>query len=116
MAFDDCVFCKIVAKKMPCEMEYEDDEIAVFWDINPQAPVHLLIVPKDHIVHLTDFTKKNTHLLGRMMEIAEDLAQKMNLLEKGYRVVLNEGKDAGQSIFHFHLHILGGRRLMWPPG
>lgn len=97
-------------------MEYEDDELAVFWDINPQAPTHLLIVPKKHIAKISDFEGEDEHLLGKIMITAKKIAKRLNLDEEGFRVVLNEGRDAGQSIFHTHLHLLSGRRLMWPPG
>ncbi len=97
-------------------MEYEDDDLAVFWDINPQAPVHLLIVPKKHIARLTDFEENDRHLMGKMLDVAKNMAEKMGFKEKGFRLVLNEGKNSGQSIFHLHFHVLSGRRLMWPPG
>ncbi|MBN2425293.1 MAG: histidine triad nucleotide-binding protein [Calditrichaceae bacterium] len=116
MMMEDCIFCQLVTKKIPGKIEYEDDDLMVFWDINPQAPVHLLIVPKKHIAKLSDFKNEDVHLLGKMMEAAKNCAQKLNLHEKGFRLVLNEGRDSGQSIFHIHLHMLSGRRLMWPPG
>lgn len=116
MALDDCIFCQVVAKKLPSKIEYEDDDLAVFWDINPQAPTHLLIVPKKHIAKLSDFDDSDTHILCKMMEIAKSMAKRLNLGEKGFRLVINEGRDSGQSIFHIHMHLLSGRRLMWPPG
>ncbi len=116
MQNDDCIFCEIINKKRSCKMEYEDDELAVFWDINPQAPTHLLIVPKKHIVKISDFVGEDEHLLGKIMITAKKIAKRLNLDEEGFRVVLNEGRAAGQSIFHTHLHLLSGRRLMWPPG
>jgi histidine triad (HIT) family protein len=97
-------------------MEYEDDDLAVFWDINRQAPTHLLIVPKKHIEKFSDFSYDDTHLMCKMMVTAKNMAEKLDLTGKGFRLVINEGKDAGQSIFHIHMHLLSGRRLMWPPG
>ncbi len=97
-------------------MEYEDDDIAVFWDINPQAPTHLLVVPKKHIAKISDFKEEDMHILNKMVVIAKNVAVRLNLNEKGFRLVINEGRDSGQSIFHAHLHLLSGRRLMWPPG
>jgi histidine triad (HIT) family protein len=113
---EDCIFCQLNTKKLPGKIEFEDDDLAVYWDINPQAPVHLLIVPKKHIAKLSDFQDEDNPLLGKMMETAIRCAKKLNLQEKGFRLVLNEGRDSGQSIFHIHLHLLSGRRLMWPPG
>ncbi len=97
-------------------MEYEDDDIVVFWDINPQAPTHLLVVPKKHIAKISDFQEEDMHILNKMVVIAKNVATRLNLNEKGFRLVINEGRDSGQSIFHVHLHLLSGRRLMWPPG
>lgn len=97
-------------------MEYEDDDLAVFWDINRQAPIHLLIVPKKHIPKFSDFEDEDMQLMCKMMGVAKKIAQKLNLKEKGFRLVINEGRDSGQSIFHVHMHMLSGRRLMWPPG
>ncbi|MCD6374876.1 MAG: histidine triad nucleotide-binding protein [Caldisericaceae bacterium] len=116
MSLEDCVFCQVLERKLPSKMEYEDDEVAVFWDINPQAPVHLLIVPKKHIPNVSSFTDEDSFLLCKMFQVARQVAKKMHLEEKGFRLVVNEGKDSGQSIFHVHVHLLSGRRLMWPPG
>jgi len=97
-------------------MEFEDDDLAVFWDINRQAPTHLLVVPKKHIEKFSDFTEDEKPLMCKMMVVAKQVAEKLNLTEKGFRLIINEGRDSGQSIFHVHMHILSGRRLMWPPG
>lgn len=113
---ENCVFCQVISKKLPSKIEYEDDHLSVFWDINPQAPTHLLIVPKKHISKLSDFDDQDTQLLCKMILIVKEMAKKLNLDEKGFRLVLNEGRDSGQSIFHIHMHLLSGRRLMWPPG
>lgn len=116
MGIDSCVFCQLLDKKLPSKMEYEDEDLAVFWDINRQAPTHLLIVPRKHIEKFSDFTENDTHLMCKMMVAAKTVAEKLGLTEKGFRLIINEGKDSGQSIFHVHMHLLHGRRLMWPPG
>ena len=116
MGIDSCVFCQLLDKKSSSKIEYEDEDLVVFWDINRQAPIHLLIVPKKHIEKLTDFAEEDTHLMGKMMVAAKQVAEKLDLREKGFRLIINEGKDSGQSIFHIHMHLLSGRRLMWPPG
>jgi histidine triad (HIT) family protein len=105
-----------MVNRKPEDIVFEDEQVTVFHDINPQAPVHLLIVPKKHIAKLSDVTEQDSKILCRMMEIAREMAVKMNLNQQGFRLVMNEGKDSGQSIFHMHLHMLSGRRLMWPPG
>ncbi|HGY57210.1 MAG TPA: histidine triad nucleotide-binding protein [Caldithrix abyssi] len=116
MERDDCIFCQVISGKLPSKMEYEDEYLAIFWDINPQAPTHLLIVPKKHVSRFSEFTDDDFDLMGKMMDAARKIALKLNLNEKGFRLVINEGRDSGQSIFHVHLHLLSGRRLMWPPG
>ncbi len=112
---DDCLFCKIGAKKIPGKIVYEDDRIFAFEDINPQAPTHILISPRKHFVSLTDATREDGALLGHILLVAANLARERNLLE-GYRTVFNNGAGAGQSVFHLHLHLLGGRTFRWPPG
>jgi len=116
LVHENCVFCQIVSKNIASEIEYEDEHIMAFGDINPQAPVHILIIPKKHIQDLTSFEDEDVHLLEKMSRIARDLAKKKELNAQGFRLVMNEGRDAGQSIFHIHYHLLSGRRLMWPPG
>jgi histidine triad (HIT) family protein len=111
----DCLFCRIVRKEIPSQILLETEELVAFRDINPQAPTHVLIVPKKHIEGLTSAEDSEAALLGRLQLAARDLAAQGGL-EKGYRVVLNSGRGAGQSVFHLHLHLLGGRRMMWPPG
>jgi len=113
---EDCVFCEIVDKKMADEMIYEDDDLVAFHDINPQAPSHILIVPRKHIPNLSGVEEEDTHLLGKMISVARNIAKENQFGEKGFRIALNEGKDGGQTIFHLHMHLLSGRRLMWPPG
>jgi histidine triad (HIT) family protein len=111
----ECLFCKIAAKQIPSKIVYEDDDIFAFEDIGPQAPTHILICPRKHLASLNEATLEDQALLGKLQLVAADLARKLNLLE-GYRTVLNNGRGAGQSVFHLHLHLLGGRAFRWPPG
>jgi histidine triad (HIT) family protein len=111
----DCLFCKIAAKQIPSKIVYEDEDVFAFEDIGPQAPTHILICPRKHFASLNDATREDQALLGKLQLVAADLARKLNLLE-GYRTVLNNGRGAGQSVFHLHLHLLGGRAFRWPPG
>ncbi len=109
---DDCIFCKIVNKELDADIVYEDSEIIAFKDIHPAAPVHILVVPRRHVENLLDLSKKDAALIGRLHLIATDLARANNLEEKGFRIVINTGKDAGQVVFHLHLHLLGGGPLL----
>jgi histidine triad (HIT) family protein len=111
----DCIFCKIAAGTIPSKKVYEDDEVYAFSDINPQAPVHTLIIPKVHIASLAEAAAGHKELLGHMHLTAAGLARAQGL-EKGYRVVINTGPDGGQTVDHLHLHLLGGRAMHWPPG
>ena len=111
----DCLFCKIAARTIPAKIVYEDDEVFAFEDIGPQAPTHILICPRKHFAALHDATSDDQAVLGKLQLVAAQLARKLNLLE-GYRTVLNNGSGAGQSVFHLHLHLLGGRPFRWPPG
>jgi histidine triad (HIT) family protein len=111
----DCLFCKIVEGKIPSNRVYEDDLCMAFPDINPQAPTHLLIIPKQHISSQARAIAEHTPLLGHLMAVAADLARMRNL-DRGYRVVINTGEDGGQTVNHLHLHLLGGRPMAWPPG
>jgi len=112
----NCLFCNIAAKKTKTPFIYEDKEIVVFEDIAPKAPNHLLIIPKKHIATFNDVTDEDTQLIGHMMQIAKKEAQKLNIAKSGYRLLLNCNPDGGQVIYHLHLHLLGGRKLHWPPG
>lgn len=112
---ENCLFCKIGAKKLPGKIVYEDDRIFAFEDINPQAPTHILICPRKHFVSLTEAGQEDGALLGDILLAAAKLARERKLLE-GYRTVFNNGAGAGQSVFHLHLHLLGGRAFRWPPG
>jgi histidine triad (HIT) family protein len=112
---EDCLFCKIGAKKIPSKIAYEDDEVFAFEDVNPQAPTHILICPRKHFASLHEASATEQALLGKLQLVAAKLATDRNLLA-GYRTVLNNGSGAGQSVFHLHLHLLGGRNFRWPPG
>jgi histidine triad (HIT) family protein len=111
----DCLFCRIGSKEIPAKLVYEDEEIFAFEDIQPQAPSHVLICPRKHLVSLTEATPDDAALLGRMQLVAAQLAAARGLTD-GYRTVFNNGRGAGQSVFHLHLHLLGGRDFRWPPG
>lgn len=112
----DCVFCKIAGHDIPARIHYEDDRVVAFHDVNPQAPTHLLVIPKRHLATLNDATEADRDLLGHLALKACEVARSMGHGEKGYRLVANCQADAGQSVFHIHFHILGGRRFGWPPG
>ncbi|HKF47682.1 MAG TPA: histidine triad nucleotide-binding protein [Terracidiphilus sp.] len=111
----DCLFCKIVEGKIPSKAVYQDEKCYAFGDINPQAPVHFLIVPRDHVTSLAHADRNHTALLGHLLSTAGDLAREHGLA-KGYRVVINTGEHGGQTVDHLHVHVLGGRHLTWPPG
>lgn len=111
----DCLFCKIIAGTIPSKKVYEDDRVFAFEDINPGAPTHVLIIPKRHIEGLNKATAEDAELLGYMQLVAAQIGRDRQI-EHGYRTVLNVGPGSGQSVFHIHLHILGGRTLAWPPG
>ncbi len=110
----DCLFCKIIRKEIKAKIEYEDEETFVLHDINPQAPTHLLILPKKHISQISECDQESATLLGKVIYQAKQIAEKQGLSD--YRLVFNNGAEAGQSVFHIHLHLLGGRRMTWPPG
>jgi histidine triad (HIT) family protein len=112
----DCIFCKIGAHQIQSMVVYEDNEILGFRDINPQAPVHILIIPKQHFTTMNEFVDNDAGLLGRMVIAAKNIAKQEKLADRGYRLVMNCGQDGGQSVAHVHLHLLGGRQLGWPPG
>lgn len=112
---DDCLFCRIGRKEIPAKLVYEDEETFAFEDIQPQAPTHILICPRKHLVSLTDAAAEDAGMLGRLQLIAAKLAGERNLAD-GYRTVVNNGRGAGQSVLHLHLHLLGGRAFRWPPG
>ena len=112
----ECIFCKIAAKKIPAKIIYEDDLALAFEDINPQAPVHTLIIPKKHISTALDITEGDHALIGHLFHVAAKISNDKGIAEKGFRLVMNTNADAGQTVFHIHLHLLGGRSMHWPPG
>ncbi len=112
----DCLFCKIVAGVIPCDKLHEDDYFIAFRDISPQAPVHVLVIPKEHKASLTELEPADADMLGRLLITAGRISSELGLDEGGYRWVVNCGEDGGQSVGHLHLHILGGRQMAWPPG
>ena len=111
-----CLFCKIVAREIPAQIVHENEHVLAFRDINPGAPTHVLVVPKRHITGAHEATADDAPLLGELMLAGRDVAEKLGLHETGYRLVVNNGADAGQSVLHLHLHVLGGRPMAWPPG
>jgi histidine triad (HIT) family protein len=111
-----CLFCRIIAGEVPSRKVFEDDEIVAIQDVNPQAPVHVLLLPRKHVATLNDLTPEDEVLVGRMTRRAAALAAGMGLAERGYRTVFNCNQEAGQTVFHLHLHLLGGRPMHWPPG
>ncbi len=111
---DDCLFCRIVRKEIPVSLVLETDDCIAFRDINPQAPVHVLVVPRQHVASLNEAT--DPALVGRLSLVAAQIAQDAGIAESGYRTVINTNRNAGQTVFHIHLHLLGGRVLGWPPG
>ena len=113
---NDCLFCKISAGSIPSQKVYETDTLIAFNDINPQAPTHILIVPRAHHTTLLDVKETDHELIGSIISVANQLAKERGLDKSGYRLVLNCGEGAGQSVFHIHFHLLGGRPLQWPPG
>jgi histidine triad (HIT) family protein len=112
----DCLFCKIVAGEIPSNKVYSDEHIYAFHDINPAAPTHILVIPKQHLSAVNDGTEENEALLGKLLVAANKIVAQLGLEESGFRYVINTGSDGGQTVFHLHLHILGGRALSWPPG
>jgi len=113
---ENCLFCRIAAGEMPARVVLEDDEMVVFEDISPRAPTHLLVVPRRHVESLAAAREQDHVLLGRLLAGAARAARELGLEQHGYRVVINTGAGAGQTVFHLHLHVLGGRPLAWPPG
>jgi histidine triad (HIT) family protein len=112
----DCLFCRIIAREIPAQIVFDDDDLLVFKDINPQAPLHVLIVPKKHIATVNDLAAADDALVGSMFRRAAALAKEHGYSDRGYRTVFNCNREAGQTVFHIHLHLLAGRGLTWPPG
>jgi len=115
-SMNGCVFCRIAAGQIPARLAHEDPEIVAFHDLHPQAPTHVLVIPRRHIATLLEVGESDTLLLGRMQSVAVALARQLGLEREGFRLVANCLAGAGQSVFHIHLHLLGGRRFSWPPG
>lgn len=113
---EDCIFCKIINKKIPASIVFENEKMIAFNDINPQAPLHILLIPREHFVSLNDIPEEKKNILSHLLLKARQIAQEKGIAEKGYRIVLNTEKDSGQEVFHIHFHLLGGRRMHWPPG
>jgi histidine triad (HIT) family protein len=111
-----CTFCRIVNKEIPAKIVYEDDKVLAFHDINPQAPYHILVIPKKHISTLLELTEEDKDLIGHIYLVMNKLAQELGVAERGYRVVVNCNREAGQTVFHVHFHFLAGREMHWPPG
>ena len=112
----DCLFCKIIAGEIPSKKIYEDEDVFAFYDIAPQAPVHFLVVPKTHIAHVMDLKEEHVELMGKMLFCAQNIAKDLGLENNGARFVFNCKESAGQTVWHIHLHVLGGRDFEWPPG
>ena len=112
----DCLFCRIAAHEIPASIVYEDDRIVAFNDINPQAPTHVLVVPKRHIATLNELTPQDDGIVGELVRRAAAIAAERHISTPGFRAVFNTNKEAGQTVFHIHLHLLGGRSMHWPPG
>ncbi len=112
----DCLFCGIVEQKIPAEIVFENDDLLAFRDISPQAPTHILVIPKKHIRSINHATPEDETLLGKLVLAAKDIAKRENLEDFGYRLVFNTNDHGGQTVYHIHLHLLGGRQMTWPPG
>jgi histidine triad (HIT) family protein len=112
----DCLFCKIREGEIPCDKVYENDDIIAFRDVNPQAPTHVLIVPRKHIATVNDLDEGDKDIVGNMLLVAKKIAADEGIAEDGYRLVLNCNSKAGQTVFHIHMHLIGGRVMTWPPG
>lgn len=112
----DCLFCKISLKKIPSRIVYEDESVLAFEDINPQAPVHVLVIPKKHIPTTLELTEDDNALIGHLFQTANRIAKEKGIENRGFRLVMNTNSESGQSVYHIHLHLLGGRLMHWPPG
>lgn len=112
----DCIFCKIINKEIPSDIVYEDEDVLAFNDINPEAPVHVLVIPKKHIASFNGLTEADGALLTKIMLVIQKIAKEKNIADSGYRVVNNCGEQGGQTVGHLHFHLLGGREMLWPAG
>lgn len=112
----DCLFCKIAAEEIPATIRFQDSQVVVFEDVAPQAPYHLLIVPRKHIPTTLDLTPEDNDMIGHVYQVAQRVAQEAGFAETGFRIVNNCNRDGGQSVWHLHFHLMGGRQMNWPPG
>jgi histidine triad (HIT) family protein len=113
---ETCIFCRVANGSIPARIAHEDEESVAFHDIDPRAPVHVLIIPREHISSVDQLREENAGLMGHLFMVARSLARELGVADSGYRMVVNSGRDAGQSVDHVHMHLLGGRPLKWPPG
>ncbi|MFB0564650.1 MAG: histidine triad nucleotide-binding protein [Candidatus Aminicenantaceae bacterium] len=113
---EDCLFCKIVKKEIPANIVFENERLLAFKDIDPQAPVHILFIPKEHFASLKEVPEEKKDILTELLLQTRKIAEKEGISERGYRIVLNTEKESGQAVFHIHFHLLGGRQMTWPPG
>ncbi len=113
---DNCIFCKIINKEVPSKIVYEDEKVLAFNDINPRAPIHVLLISKEHFGTLNEIPEGKKDILSHLLLKARQVAQEKGIAENGYRIVLNTERDSGQEVFHIHFHLLGGRQMKWPPG
>ena len=113
---EGCIFCKIIKKEIPANTVFEDEKMIAFNDINPQAPLHILLIPKEHFPSLNEIPEEKKNILSHLLLKARQIAQEKGIAEKGYRIVLNTARDSGQDVLHIHFHLLAGRRMQWPPG
>ncbi len=113
---EDCIFCKIVGNEAPSDMVYQDNLACAFRDINPKAPTHILIIPKKHVRSMVEAKEDDKELLGHLLYVTNQVAKKEGVSEDGFRVVINSGSRAGQTVWHLHIHLIGGRKMSWPPG
>lgn len=116
MAADNCIFCEIAQGRRPATIVHQTENVVAFKDVRPQAPIHILIIPREHIPTLNDLTPAHQAVMGELFLVAKELANKLGVAETGYRTVFNCNRDSGQEIYHLHLHLLAGRRFYWPPG
>ncbi len=112
----DCIFCKIAEKQIPSKLVHEDDQAVAFEDINPQAPTHVLVIPRRHVASIAELNAADAGLLSHLMLTGAKIAKQKGIADSGYRLVVNTGKNGGQTVFHLHVHVLGGRPMHWPPG
>jgi len=113
---ENCIFCKIVKKEIPAKIVLDNDRMLGFEDVNPQAPLHILLIPKEHFPSLNEIPEEKKDILGELLLMARQIAKEKGISERGYRIVLNTAKESGQAVFHIHFHLLGGRQMNWPPG